>query len=101
MRLALVDVPVVVGAVVGADHLDDLPPAGSGPRRAHGQHRRFTAGIGEADPLQRGNTVAQELDQFERVRAGGVVRGTAGELLADGLRNGGMSVSKDEGAPAA
>ena len=54
LGLAVVDLPVVVGAVVGAGHLDDLVSTSEGAGGAHGEHGGLAAGVGEADHLQGG-----------------------------------------------
>ena len=55
---------VVVRAVVGAFHLDDIRPPGVGAGRLQGGHHRLGARVAEADELEALDTPAQQLGQL-------------------------------------
>jgi hypothetical protein len=95
LGLAVMDLPVVAGAVVGARHLDNLLTSCEGAGGAHREHGGLAAGVGEAHHLQRRDALAQQLHELERVGAGGVVSGAARQLVSDRLSDGGVGVTKN------
>ena len=83
----------VVGAVVAALGLGEALLAGNGASGAEGVHGGLGAGVGEADEVEAGDALAEELGQAYLVTAGGIVDDASVELLPDGLYNRGGRVA--------
>ena len=86
----------LVGAVIGARHLQYDVASGEGPRHLDGLHVGFRARIAEADAVHRGQPAAEQPGQLHLVRVGRHPPGAPPGLPPNGLGDLRVGMAVDE-----
>ena len=87
---------MVIGAVIGALHLDDIWSTGECPRSLERTHHRFSAGVAEPDELEALDPAAQQRRKLDLDVARQCERRAPRHLRAHCLDDGGVGVPHDE-----